>query len=126
MLPLELDPPCRLFPHASCRITAVNNLLSDLFIWANSAGSLTPITLPVECLFWTASHWFTLKSILLRNQKVLPCGRPLSIPPHGTLNMLYKIRAVQGECVPACSWWSRKREFTLPILSLLVFLVLLL
>ncbi len=70
----ELDPPRRLFSHVSCPIAAVNNLLSDLFIRANSAGSLTPITLLVECLFWTTSRCFALKSILLQNQQMFLCG----------------------------------------------------
>lgn len=70
-------PPHCLLSHASCQIAAVNNLLCDLFIWANSAGSLTPITLLVERLLRTASHCFTLKSIFLQTQKAFSCA---SIP----------------------------------------------
>ena len=69
-------------------LAAINNLLCDLFIWANSAGSLTPITLPVECLCWTTSQRFALKSIVPQGKKMLPCSRPVSTPIHGAVNML--------------------------------------
>lgn len=87
----------RLLLHASCQIAAVNNLLSDLFIWANSAGSLTPITLPVERPSWTASHCLALKSIPLQTRKTRPCASPLSSTSHGTLNMLHATRALYGD-----------------------------
>lgn len=85
----------RVFPHASCWFAAVNNPLCDLFIWANSVSSLSPITLPVGFLFRTVSYCLMFKSIPLQEQKMPPCAHPLSSISASTLNMLYKMKASQ-------------------------------
>lgn len=89
---------------ASGQITAVNNLLSDLLIWGNSVGSRTQTT------FWTASHCFILKSILLQNHKVLPCCRTFSGTSHGTLHKMSPQQWDGGARCCMCLLFLRWRE----------------